>query len=954
MNWFKQIFKKAQLNFPLSIIGLRQLLNDIAISNRDFPGQQYLIQGPEVSDLQRLRSFSEETKQKIISMLQLLNGIFVKFDNTLKDEVIDRQLETGDYELEEEINRYVEIYVQDFDFSDRKDEEMFSFLASLDDDDQNAAWNDSLRSQGIPSQDVFNQLLEAFQTWANQVERAGYPVDESLINDIVEKWKEADTGQAESDYLEAIVHFTSEVMVGPIEHEIGVDPYHRRWSNLPDDSIPPWIDKKKLEETLSNDFDSQLEEWYKNENRDGYGGLEQTAAESIGEMDFYNFEEEKRELQYKFGFDVVQYLLSSWDINDDEIATIDLEDEDDSRLNLDVKTISRIANSLKEKRLIEGAKESSLYALMNMAAILATAESDENLKFIFSHEINSTQIDPNDMIAGIEKAIEEGKQPPAILQTETVQNFIQEYQERQQRAEEERRRLGEITEEERKKEQERLDQKLVQQRQRAIDELKKKEEEKRIYHHMLEETGGTLTPEQLKQMKELGIAKKPFGHVYELHRSTFPGAGFTKIKSTFEPFRISISPTQEERSEERKIPLQLFREMTLHTTSEPAQIPAIGWIGGYADYKNKIMYISEVQSDVMQRTVHMRDPEKTHKLREKEISRLENEISKLQQSASQTVSPREKLKQTIDRIRQETENLENQNANPAKIQKNKDLIDRLLQQYMKTPETVDTSRTEEKINQFTRQLQQLRQQKPRDFEQEEGHYRSFSQWHEYKSKVENAFKEWIPIFFNIAIREANRRGFQKLRIISAESLKKIWAQYSNPKTEQLFKRIYDDTAKKYNAKKVEDEGLVWFELDLGKARFASMEKKMNSWFKKAQKINKQSTHEWSLPLTPGGDKFVWQIHLDKFFEILRRKSPELTPPEFGANLYEENEANREIFNQWLDEVPEELKVGNDLEPEFKQAVRQYVIDKYNFDPYELEEEKDIIPSAAELESWWGD
>ena len=123
-----------------------------------------------------------------------------------------------------------------------------------------------------------------------------------------------------------------------------------------------------------------------------------------------------------------------------------------------------------------------------------------------------------------------------------------------------------------------------------------------------------------------------------------------------------------------------------------------------------------------------------------------------------------------------------------------------------------------------------------------------------------------------------------------------------------------------------------------------------NWFKKLANV------DW-LTQAPSG-KYVWQIHLDSFFSTMRRRMPELNEPEFGDNVFSQNEGNREIFNFWLEEVPEDLKTGEDLAPSFKQQVRQYLIESQGFDPYELEGEGDDevendIPTAEDLEAWWG-
>ncbi len=70
-----------------------------------------------------------------------------------------------------------------------------------------------------------------------------------------------------------------------------------------------------------------------------------------------------------------------------------------------------------------------------------------------------------------------------------------------------------------------------------------------------------------------------------------------------------------------------------------------------------------------------------------------------------------------------------------------------------------------------------------------------------------------------------------------------------------------------------------------------------------------------------------------------------------------NEGKRSVFEMWLAEVPPELKMGGELDPNFKQAVRQYLMETQGFDPYEFEEaggEADVaIPSANEMDEWLG-
>ena len=119
-----------------------------------------------------------------------------------------------------------------------------------------------------------------------------------------------------------------------------------------------------------------------------------------------------------------------------------------------------------------------------------------------------------------------------------------------------------------------------------------------------------------------------------------------------------------------------------------------------------------------------------------------------------------------------------------------------------------------------------------------------------------------------------------------------------------------------------------------------------SWFKKI------AIHEW-LTQIPSG-RYIWQIHLDMFFDIAKQTSPELAGSEFGEETgFVKNEPNRKIFSQWLQHVPKELKMGDDLEPSFKNAVREYLRAKYGFDPYEYEQGEEVgTPSIEEMEEWF--
>lgn len=120
---------------------------------------------------------------------------------------------------------------------------------------------------------------------------------------------------------------------------------------------------------------------------------------------------------------------------------------------------------------------------------------------------------------------------------------------------------------------------------------------------------------------------------------------------------------------------------------------------------------------------------------------------------------------------------------------------------------------------------------------------------------------------------------------------------------------------------------------------------MDNWFKKA--FRKQAESDW-MSIDPSTGKPVWQTHINKFWDTYIEYMPELGGSEFDTgDDYQAREGYQFIFDRWVKEVPEELKVGDQLIPEFKQQVRDYLTTvgagqdpgrKYKFDPYDDEDE----------------
>jgi len=122
-----------------------------------------------------------------------------------------------------------------------------------------------------------------------------------------------------------------------------------------------------------------------------------------------------------------------------------------------------------------------------------------------------------------------------------------------------------------------------------------------------------------------------------------------------------------------------------------------------------------------------------------------------------------------------------------------------------------------------------------------------------------------------------------------------------------------------------------------------------------QRLTKEAQHKWFME-DPGTGKPIWQVHLDTFFQTMKEEAPELMGEQWNAQTtdYARHQGNRAVFEQWLRHVPSELKMGRDLDPGFKEMVRQYLLQTQDFDPYGLEEssEDTVIPSSDELNEWW--
>jgi hypothetical protein len=529
----------------------------------------------------------------------------------------------------------------------------------------------------------------------------------------------------------------------------------------------------------------------------------------------------------------------------------ELEDED-QRLSLSLSSISNIYDRLQQSYTIQGAIVASQIILVYLLSISKMASENESVKFVFSQDLNRIAPEEREITSALTSLSRTNMDAiPENLRTPELQDMLNRAQEAR-RIQEER-------------------------------------------HKMLSNQTSEMSEDELKKLKELQIAKHPFPHTYILERGTYPGAGFISMPG-MEPFRISIAPQKTD-----DIPSELLRETTLHTTGTPQGKRALGWVGGYADYDNKILYIAEVQSDTMQRTVQMRDPRKVKRERKRrnieDIRKLKERVKNLEtQLSTSPESPVQKLQLIINKIDAENSTLDPNSgrwiANNNRKQQVLQQISNISAKGMLSPKTDLIS---QQLEEAKKQLQTKMEQglnfgtQPRTFT---GSFvKEWPQWHDYKSRVENRFKDWIPIFFNTAMREAKRRGFESVRIVDSDTLMKVWASWATQETLILFKRVYDDIAQRYGGTMINvtlpskaggTMNTKWYHIPItAETRIAKMH---TNWL---QKLSQQNM--W-LTVNPENGRAVWQSHLDTFFDTMKSNLVDATYDAYQQSTQETQES----------------------------------------------------------------
>jgi len=431
--------------------------------------------------------------------------------------------------------------------------------------------------------------------------------------------------------------------------------------------------------------------------------------------------------------------------------SINNSDFDDGDLDLlkqiEIHEWKQIIDFLYDIRGIKGANQAANELGATILYINSVAESDLGLKHVFSNNLN------------LDFKNEQLEQ--FTTESESLSNLFSSFRTNE---------LGEVSDE--------------LQSSNEKTELPKEILEKNKYLENFKNTQ-IYTPEQLERLKSLGI--KPFNLIGNMEiAKQFPGAGaFNDKNKNLTSFTLSIHPESL-----KDIPDELFKEMTLHKSipNNPSEgfASALGWIGGFIDHKKKSVYISEVQSDVLQRTFDMKDPNILIEQKKKEIQQLENEKLKYSQPKdfSFAIQKIQNQLNSVDKNSPQFNNLQNQ------LQ--------ILEQKSKQPQ--DNS---SKLQELDNNIISLQKDIEKLMNTKGGR---FSQYHQYKSKIENLYQDWIEMFFNTVMRYVVNNDVNLIYIITPQSLMVRWANYAKKETKIIFERIYDKMAKYYNAK----ESNGWF------------------------------------------------------------------------------------------------------------------------------------------------
>ena len=598
--------------------------------------------------------------------------------------------------------------------------------------------------------------------------------------------------------------------------------------------------RSKLQDILKFEFEDTVFDYWFNQNRQEFQNAE---AESQGENASHEFARDNRRIAKNYLGDEEQdpnarhrsengfterIKKHEWIKWDNDHTNIIVENDPFSKLGID--EWSNIADELEaatEENQIKYGTEYLLFIRKYVDVIKFTIETDPNLKLAFSEESLFYKIEDSDImvqsdiIADIidDMPLEEGTKFKEFMSLDTSRaQLIATVQERKKQ-EEDLKKIKKQNEEEEKR------------RKDEIYRLVQEEKER----HTEESLTKNFGDDEIRKAKELGISKNPFAHksIMKLDvkssysgRREYPestGTHLTKFHLTVQPKISSNDPPGMSSVFDKDKGLNFHGGLLGDAPSSSDHYNYIGWIRGVIDLYQKIAYVEEMQSDVMQNTPMMKDIEKSLAFLNLDKENTYREIDII--SKQMSIDPSILYGNKIQDLRDQLKNIKNVKLIPGIELAIKELEKQ--KQLGKDP----LSKNKEKLLRLNERLKQVEKEiedvKRYESDTHNVHTRR-PHLYEFKSRVERKYEDWVGLFFNSVFKYCDSIGIKKLYIVTATETKKTWGDNVSEGTMSLYEKVYDEQAKKHNMKKIQYKGGSWWALDLlkNKPKFAS------SWYGK--------------------------------------------------------------------------------------------------------------------------
>ncbi len=557
--------------------------------------------------------------------------------------------------------------------------------------------------------------------------------------------------------------------------------------------------------------------------------------------------------------------------------------------------------------------------------------------------------------------------------------FIEEARERRREQDEQDRILRQRAQEQRQRELEEESKLLVEK-----ESLRKKiTEEKQKYLSNPELIYKDFGDDGVLIAKEMGLFDKGFNFKSFINLGkSFPGQHATHsvvsdaanhsseiryYSEILEPFNIVIHPKHSEK-DPRGMNVVFdngnrdgginYHDRSLNRDQTPeGYYNFIGWVGGAIDWLNKTMYVTEIQSDVVQKTYRMRDFQASMSGLEQEKNKLTDEISSLSskiESFDKNVYFENKIKELENKINSSSDEQMKKRLNVA--------IDAIRNQMVSgiDPTQQDKQKLEKlKANlvEIEKQISSISDRKSED----KAPQLNRPHLSQFKSRIENRFEDWLEIFYNEIFRYCKNLEIKTFYLVGASTLHKLWTGWSTQETFEMFKKVYDDQAMKHQMEKVKFHNSVWWKLDLGNR----MPKYAKSWYKTiklaqndfssvnisdlidqfrrgsiSQSDLEQKIRERYAEFIKSGpvNKNIYVEKLKAFFKTHFQIMGENAEFDSADDDYAKLERIRSAISAFMSTTGKEYmdENGEDLKEPFKSILHRFLIQNYNYD-LELDE-----------------